>query len=529
MEPDDPLRLSYLERSGAAYLRARDFPAAKRAYTEALVLAKKRGSSGREVADAYTGLGLCLMEESRFPLAIRYLEKGLASGPSAQARKRIRKSLTQGESWQSEDAQRRIRRIVISGNRTREETILKQLPFSPGDRLEPDELSNARDALFGMSLFKKVEVSSAAAADGGVEVRISLQDGWYIIPFPFYFAGTGGGRGGLFITARNIFRRAESFSLMGMGSRSGTRWAMGMEREGWSWDADFERNSFTERAYADRGFSSVPDLGEPADSANPDRYDRTAASILKRVESGSLTLAAPLPIGFGLAGIIGWDYGLLRSRRLSGPEPQDEGRQSKAFLGLSWGRRGRPAGSDLGAILGYGLADLEARIKPLSRTVWQSGGEAKIFRSDGWTGSDFKYGYGLLRMNSSLRWGRHQSVFMRLAAGHGTNLPPHRLLAAGSQTSLQGNYAREFRGETAAGLSLGYSHPFRMTRRGVWQGIIFAENARAWSRGKGDNKTGVGTGFWYRFWRFPIPLGVTYTFSIDDHDSQISAALGGSF
>lgn len=531
MEPGDARRLRYHERRGAALFRAGHFTAAKQAYTQALQFAKKHRLHGREIADAYAGLGLCLMEESRFPLAIRYLERGLASGPSATERKRIRKNLERGEAWQSSDTARRVRRIKITGNRTREETLLMQLPFEPGDKLEENSLEEARKALFGMSLFKSVEVSSASAADGGVEVDISLHDGWYVIPFPFYFAGSGGGRGGLFLTARNIFRRAESFSAMGMGSRKGARWALGMEREGWSWDADFQRNSFTERLYDDQGLSSVPDLGEPPDSSNPSRYGSVAASSLKRVEEGSLTLTAPLPLGMHarISGIAGWDYGLLRYAGLSGPTPADSGRQSKAFLGLSWGSRANPSGSDLGAILGFGLADLESRIKPLSRILWQSSGNLKFFRADRWTGSDFRYGYGTARIDSSIRWGRHQSLFARLGAGRGTSLPLHRLLATGGQTGLQGNYAREFRGGTAAGLSLGYSHPFRMTRRGVWQGILFAENARVWSKGKVKDKSGVGASFWYRFWRFPIPLGASYTYSLDDRDTQISAALGGSF
>ena len=42
-------------------------------------------------------------------------------------------------------------------------------------------------------------------------------------------------------------------------------------------------------------------------------------------------------------------------------------------------------------------------------------------------------------------------------------------------------------------------------------------------------KTGAGASFWYKFWRFPLPLGFSSTYSFDDHDPQVSAALGGRF
>ena len=42
-------------------------------------------------------------------------------------------------------------------------------------------------------------------------------------------------------------------------------------------------------------------------------------------------------------------------------------------------------------------------------------------------------------------------------------------------------------------------------------------------------KQGVGVSLAYRFSRFPLPLGMSYTYCLDDEDGQISFALGGMF
>jgi len=102
--------------------------------------------------------------------------------------------------------------------------------------------------------------------------------------------------------------------------------------------------------------------------------------------------------------------------------------------------------------------------------------------------------------------------------------------ATGRVSALSGAYAREFRGDSAAGAGLTYSHPFRITRRGIWQGMLFVETARAWGGSAASgSKTGAGAGFWYKFWRFPVPFGFSYTYSFDDTDAQATAAMGGRF
>ena len=437
----------------------------------------------------------------------------------------------------SSDEGPRIERINFIGNRTDEAVLRRHLPLSEGDILRPGSLEAARESLFNMRQFKKVDISSAATAGGGAAVSINLRDGWYIIPFPFFMAGSGGAGGGAFVSAKNIFHQAESIALAGMFGKNGRRLGAGAGWEGWAADCSFTESDYSERQYTDGGFSTVNGMRSPADQTHPGRYGTVLDDYGKRLNSTAVSLRLPLikertQMMPQLSAAIGWEKTSLGYAPNAGVSPADAGRQGQMSVGLQFqlGHGRNPwMGDGLGAMLGFGMADIQKRIQPLPTPIWDNRARLTYYRGERWTGSDFSYGYGVAGWDTSYTWGSHRSLTLSVAGGHGDDLPPNRLLATGRETGLQGNYAREFRGDSAMGGSLGYSHPFRITRRGIWQGTVFAEGARAWFNDRPKDKAGVGASFWYRFWRFPLPLGVAYTYSIDNRDSQFSGAIGGRF
>ena len=86
---DIPKQVKYLEQDGSISFLAQDIPRAKTAYMEALRLAGTIGMKGPVVANAYAGLGLCLVEEGDKGRALRAFERGLAAGPNAETKKLI--------------------------------------------------------------------------------------------------------------------------------------------------------------------------------------------------------------------------------------------------------------------------------------------------------------------------------------------------------------------------------------------------------------------------------------------------------
>ncbi|HAF94962.1 MAG: hypothetical protein A2X34_01920 [Elusimicrobia bacterium GWC2_51_8] len=427
----------------------------------------------------------------------------------------------------------RIERIIFRGNRTDEKLLRKHLPFSEGDPLSPSTLKDAQTSLWNMRQFKQVDVSSSAIPGGNAEISINVTDGWYLVPLPFFTGGSGGGRGGIVLIGRNIFRQTESLMASAFSSSAGSSAALALRREKWSLSTAVRRRSITERHYADGAFSAGSGFGPPPDERDPSRYGIVANSYHKTTDETAVAAGIPLTRGSGrrsgLSATFGWEHSELKYSAPSPGLPGDAGRQGRAFVSLKSGHDGTGAAEAIGAIFGFGLADMERRLAPLPAPSFASGAETSYHRGAAWTGSDFSYGYLLAQWDGTLSWGTHRSLSLRLAGGHGKDLPPNRLLATGRETGLSGNYAREFRGASATGASLVYSHPFRITRRGMWQGALFVEAARAWGAAAAGGKTGAGASFWYKFWRFPLPLGFSCTYSLDDRDPQVSAALGGRF
>lgn len=429
----------------------------------------------------------------------------------------------------------RIERIIFRGNRTAEKILRKHLSFSEGDPLSPSTLKDAKTSLWDMRRFKQVDVSSSAVPGGNAEININVADGWYLMPIPFFISGSGGRHAGLVLFESNIFRQAESVMASAASGSAGSSGALSLQREGRSLSIAVRRQAFTERKYADGAFSAGSGYVSPADNRGTSRYGTVVDSYLKTRDETALAVGLPLTRASGGWPALSTSFGWARSRlEYSDPTsaiPDDSGRQGQAFISLRTGRNASGAGAAdaIGSIFGFGLADMERRLAPLPAPVFHSGAEVSYYREGAWTGSDFNYGYLLGQWRNTLTWGTHRSLSLRLSGGSGQSLPASRLLATGHETGLSGRYAREFRGDTAAGANLAYSHPFRITRRGMWQGSLFVETARAWGGAAAGSKAGAGASFWYKFWRFPLPLGVSYTYCFDDRDLQVSAALGGRF
>lgn len=426
----------------------------------------------------------------------------------------------------------RVTRISFYGNRTDEYVLRKRLPVKPGDPLGPDSLPAVRRSLYAMRLFKEVEVSSAALAGGGAEIDVRVKDGSYVIPFPMLGGGSGGRRAGLALFSRNLFKKAESLTAAGFSGDNGGSLMFAGALEGWSAQAFYSRRSGIERRYSDGAYTSASMFRKTPDAAAAakfgtveDSYDRTSTRV---------TFALGFPLSRvtgdrGLTGRVGWQPGKTDYGGVTGGASPSGGRDGQVFAELGAGRRAGTFADGIGALLGFGLADLGERLKPLPRPVARLGGSLAFFGGAGWTGSDASYGYAAASGRWSLMWGARNALQVSAGLSGGKDLPPGRLVATGRDLGLQGEYAREFRGQSGAGSSVSYSRPLTASLRGVLQGGVFTEAARAWGAGPSGTKTGAGAYLFYRFWRFPLPLGLSYTYSFDDSSSQIAAALGGRF
>ncbi len=530
---NDPRRLRVFERLGMIYLDEREWEPAHEAFLKALKLASDHGVAGPEVADSYAGIGLSLSGQGKFYRAAQYLRRGLELGPNPEVKRRAENALERSERRVGEDPELEdfgpefvVTRISVDAKWTEESIIRGKIPFREGDTINGRDLAAARAALYRMNMFKSVDVSTAPL-DGGVKVSVTVKDGWYLLPLPMIAAGAGSGRGGIAIEELNAFSQAESMSLQILRGQSGSRTAFTGSRDDWTGTLSRTRQSYGENIYADGGYSASSGLGTPLDANNTDHFGPIQDSYGKRLDDTIISINGPISRGF--RGEWGFDQSSIGYFNPGPTAPPDNGRQGNMFGAVRYGSGGGGGAGGLGGVLGYGMAGLDDRIKPLRRPQLSPSGEFRVIEAGRATKSSFGYGMFLARAGLAYSWGQHESVSFTVAGGHGASLPDGKLIATGRATALQGTYAREYRGPTAAGATIGYSRWLVANHWGVLQGGLFAEDGRAWFHDVSRDKQGVGVSMFFRFWRFPLPLGVSYTYSIDDRNALVSGAVGGRF
>lgn len=85
--PDDARRVLYLERKGTLALSRGDAASGRAYFAESLKAAGRLGVGGRHVADAYEGMGRCLLAQGDLDYAARFLRKSFEVEPSLRVKK----------------------------------------------------------------------------------------------------------------------------------------------------------------------------------------------------------------------------------------------------------------------------------------------------------------------------------------------------------------------------------------------------------------------------------------------------------
>ncbi|MEW6184185.1 MAG: hypothetical protein AB1585_00430, partial [Thermodesulfobacteriota bacterium] len=222
-----------------------------------------------------------------------------------------------------------------------------------------------------------------------------------------------------------------------------------------------------------------------------------------------------------------------RDRTLS--SEKENGQFNSLVFSIGYGKAVRTLGGydsgagGLGRIFGMGMAGLEESLKPLPKIETSWGVLLTIERGDELLGSDrnFTKATAQLKHNTVFRNRGHLEAALNGAVG--SDLPESRRFATNRLNGLKGVYAREYRGESLAVATAEYSYPLFQNRVGGLIGKGFMDLALCRQDQKEWGRQGVGLEVSYRFWRFPLPLGLGITYSFDDRNWQYSAAMGGVF
>lgn len=419
-----------------------------------------------------------------------------------------------------------VGKISISGSRISVSTLLGKIPLQANEPWTAQKESQTRQTLYDQKVFKKIEINSVYVPQkDAVDVDIVAQDGWFLFPLPFYGSNKGGQRLSLMLLEGNYFRHAENIFVIGSISPDTNMVSLGGSLHDWFLYTSYKYTDIIERQYSDGGYNSGSfyTTGDQGTGPFP-----TQRSYTKRLEGPSLVLARDIGSGFSLAG----EFSSQRSRYFDGnPPPEaEEGMHNAAGLKLAY-KTGRDMGrgnfaQSFGAIFGMGMADLQERIKTLPRPLYGFLAEAGASAAGRALGSDYSYAIFTGRTVLQAELPERHTFNLRAAAAKGNSLPFSQLLA--TRSVLNGTYEREFRGDTLAGAGASFAYFMSRSRRGIWVSEPFLECATAWD-GVGRTQYGVGMNMYYRFWRFPLPLGLSYTYSLRDMRGQIGATLGMGF
>lgn len=80
----------------------------------------------------------------------------------------------------------------VGNSTTRERTLLRELPFKPGDAVSSTQLEAGRQAIQNLNLYKKVTLQERPDGSGGVEAVYELKEKWYVLGYPRVDANSNG-------------------------------------------------------------------------------------------------------------------------------------------------------------------------------------------------------------------------------------------------------------------------------------------------------------------------------------------------
>ncbi|MFI5363262.1 MAG: hypothetical protein ACHQ49_14945 [Elusimicrobiota bacterium] len=444
---------------------------------------------------------------------------------------------------------RLISKVVVTDNRTALSVLSPRIALKEGRPFHQSDVERTRRGLYAMRLFKRVEIESKLDANGGVDVAIVAQDGWYVLPLPFVFSGGGGSGASLMVMERNYFGRAESIYAGESFNSAGSSTRLGGGYLRWSGGASYGHYSYTQYGYSNGSFNTENFLESSRNLNNPSQYGAVVSSFNRSVQSGSASVQYALTSHWRAG--LGFTESLVSYSQQNGFAPNDAGHQNwvegrlgwsalvlgeRGDFGLSalptpWNNGGAAMTDMVGSIFGLGLADVGERIRPLSATRLRLGGEATVDAAGAATGSDFDFTKLTARGSAALEFPQRHTLSLQVTGSEGFELPFSQGIPTNGALGMRGTYIREFFGAEGVGASLGGSYLLHQSKRGVLSADAFVESATVASGpfGGGGTQNGVGGGFHYTFWRFPLPIGLGYTYSLTDRDGQVSFAAGGRF
>jgi len=425
-----------------------------------------------------------------------------------------------------------IKKIDFQLTRVSENAVRARIPAKEGMEWSPELRNQTETALHDMRIFKSVSISESTGTANSVSLTIKGNDGWFVFPLPFYANGSGGQRLSLVLVEGNILKGAENAFLFGSTGPGAKNLMLGFSRNKiftsfMVFDEDYIERQFADGSYSSPGFFNTS--GDYDEAAKLGRQ----VNYYNRLRTGFRTnlfyqLTERLSTGMS--------FDAIKTEYKNGIAalPADGGQQNYLTMRLAYCPSGKKQGGrnfaqSFGALFGLGLSDLSQKLRPLSATQYTRYYETYYSYGGPQTGSDFTFSEAGAGFSLQAELPQRHLISYRLKAIKGFGLPAGQYIPTNRPLSLIGTYAQEYRGAAGVGNSLSLAYYLSKSKRGLLAAEPFAEYARIWDQSHPRSQTGAGINFYYRFWRFPLPLGLSYTYSFENKRSEVTATVGMAF
>ena len=409
-----------------------------------------------------------------------------------------------------------IKTINIKTKRVDANVIRYKFPLKEGDIFNEKDYLDAQDKLHNMRIFKKLDFNVSENDKGHLFIEINGEDGAYIFPLAFISGGSRQGAG-ITLAEGNYLKKGEIiYTFLGIGE-DGIITILGANYLDYYANLKFENLNFERRYYQDNWVSTngvfsrdkdKEDFPTPLiqDSNRQDRF----SFLFARTKNDITVFLQP-------------EYYYVNSDNAI-----DNGNHSNFTIGASYQKNMRQ-GVNFGSLMGYGLSDKESALKDLSKNKIGFLIESTLKQGYAWTGSDYKITKLFLGSQINLEFKNRNLILLYVKAKDSFGSPFDDKVQTLELIGKFGHYTRQRYGRQGIGGGLTYVMYLIRNKVGLLSISPFYEFATVYANNRNYNQSGVGGNLSYKLWRFPFPIGINYTYNINDYSQQVSLTFGASF
>lgn len=412
-----------------------------------------------------------------------------------------------------------VHSVTAQTTRMAPQTLIKRFKLKPGDLFTEQEYQKAQEELHKLRVFKTLEFIEQKRKEG-VDIHIKADDRSYVFPMAFALSGKKRSAG-LSVASGNLFKQGESAYFFVGGGRDGFDTHGALVWGDHTFFAGYSHINF-EQSFYENGWMSVPSIFSSADDRNK-HNDSLLQTVHGKQDDLVFTYRRKIARWWSVSVTPQYEYYNYKGGVL------DSGNHSHVTFGLQYAEDIRP-GMNMGALAGIGLSDKKHALQNLPRV--RTGKLADISYTLGghFTGSD--YNIQKVSLSGTYLWEfktRHMlAVFAK--AQRAIEAPFSNQIESSDLLFGMGIYDREQRGKKGVSAGVSFNYFILRNNLGLLSFMPFYEQAYISLGGNSyQPHSGVGAVLSYRFWRFPLPVGVSFTHNLNDGSHHLGFKVGGKF